>query len=133
MTAKLAKAAFDVGTVTTNVAQMLAFYSGALGFAKIEEIPFPGVGVLHRLKVGEAFFKLMAPERAPAASAPAGGLLGATGFRYVTFAVTNLDETVEACLAFGAKIVSPTRALRPGVRMAMVADPDGNTVELLGA
>jgi catechol 2,3-dioxygenase-like lactoylglutathione lyase family enzyme len=132
MTAKLARQAFDLGTVTTNVAQMLAFYAGALGFVKIEEIPFPGTGVLHRLKVGEAFFKLFAPEKAPAAAAPGGGAFGATGFRYVTFAVTNLDETVEACRAFGAQIIVPTRALRPGVRMAMVADPDGNTVELIG-
>jgi predicted enzyme related to lactoylglutathione lyase len=50
----------------------------------------------------------------------------------VTFALTNLDETVEACREFGAKILVPPRALRPGVRMAMVEDPDGNTVELLG-
>ena len=133
MTAKLAKPAFDIGAVTTNVQQMLAFYTGPLGFTKLEEIPFPGTGVLHRLKVGEAFFKLMAPEKVPAASAPGGGITGATGFRYVTFAVTNLDETVESCRTFGAKVIVPPRALRPGVRMSMVADPDGNTVELLGS
>ena len=46
--------------------------------------------------------------------------------------LSNLDETVEACRGFGAKIAVEPRALRPGVRMAMVEDPDGNTVELLG-
>lgn len=132
MTAKLAKPALDLGAVTGDVARALAFYTGPLGFQKIEEIPFPGVGVLHRLRVGESFFKLLAPDPAPAARPPGGGITGAVGFRYVTFQLTNLDETVEACRAAGARILTEPRALRPGVRMAMVEDPDGNTVELLG-
>lgn len=132
MTAKLAKPALDLGCVTADAARALAFYTGPLGFQKLEEIPFPGVGVLHRLKVGESFFKLMAPDKPPSAKPPAGGITGGLGFRYVTFALTNLDETVEACRGAGAKILVEPRALRPGVRMAMVEDPDGNTVELLG-
>ena len=132
MTAKLAKPALDLGAVTGDIGRALAFYTGPLGLRKLEEIPFPGVGVLHRLAVGEAFFKLLAPERPPAARAPGGGITGGIGFRYVTFAISNLDETVEACRSAGAKILVEPRALRPGVRMAMVEDPDGNTVELLG-
>ncbi len=132
MTAKLAKPALDLGAVTSDIAKALAFYAGALGFTKLEEIPFPGVGVLHRLKVGDSFFKLLAPEKPPTARAPGGGITGAVGFRYVTFQLTNLDETVEACRKAGARIAVEPRALRPGVRMAMVEDPDGNTVELIG-
>jgi catechol 2,3-dioxygenase-like lactoylglutathione lyase family enzyme len=132
MTAKLAKPALDLGLVTADVGRALAFYTGALGFPKLEEIPFPGVGVLHRLKVGESFFKLLAPEQPPAARAPGGGVTGAIGLRYVTFQLTNLDETFEACRSAGAKVLVAPRALRPGVRMAMVEDPDGNVVELLG-
>lgn len=132
MTAKLAKSALDLGVVTSDIARSLAFYAGTLGFAKENEVVFPGVGVLHRLRVGESFFKLLAPEKPPTARAPAGGITGGIGFRYVTFQLTNLDETVEACRASGAKIAVEPRPLRPGVRMAMVEDPDGNTVELLG-
>jgi catechol 2,3-dioxygenase-like lactoylglutathione lyase family enzyme len=132
MAAKLAKPALDLGAVTGDIARALAFYTGPLGFQKLEEIPFPGVGVLHRLKVGESFFKLLAPDKPPVARAPGGGITGAVGLRYVTFALTNLEETVEACRAFGAQVLVEPRTLRPGVRMAMVADPDGNTVELLG-
>jgi catechol 2,3-dioxygenase-like lactoylglutathione lyase family enzyme len=132
MTAKLAKPALDLGVVVSDVARSLAFYTGTLGFAKDSEVVFPGVGVLHRLRVGESFFKLLAPEKPPAARAPGGGITGGIGFRYVTFQLTNLDETVEACRRDGAKIAVEPRALRPGVRMAMVEDPDANTVELLG-
>lgn len=132
MTAKLAKPALDLGLVTSDIARALAFYMGALGFAKENEVAFPGVGMLHRLRVGESFFKLLAPEKPPTARAPGGGITGGIGFRYVTFQLTNLDETVEACRTAGAKIAVEPRALRPGVRMAMVEDPDGNTVELLG-
>ena len=132
MTAKLAKQALDLGVVTSNIERALAFYQGPLGFAKDSEFAFPGVGILHRLRVGESFFKLLAPDEPPAARAPGGGITGGIGFRYVTFMLSNLDETVEACRAFGAKIAVEPRALRPGVRMAMVEDPDGNTVELLG-
>jgi catechol 2,3-dioxygenase-like lactoylglutathione lyase family enzyme len=123
MTAKLAKPALDLGAVTSDISRALAFYTGPLGFAKLEEI---------RLKVGESFFKLLAPEKPPAARAPGGGITGGTGFRYVTFQLTNLDETFEACRKAGARVLVEPRTLRPGVRMAMVEDPDGNTVELLG-
>jgi catechol 2,3-dioxygenase-like lactoylglutathione lyase family enzyme len=132
MTAKLAKPALDLGAVTSDIAAALAFYTGPLGFAKESEVVFPGVGVLHRLRVGESYFKLLAPENPPASRAPGGGITGGLGFRYVTFQLTNLDETVEACREAGAKIAVEPRSLRPGVRMAMVEDPDGNIVELLG-
>lgn len=132
MTVKLAKQALDLGVVTADIERALAFYRDTLGLAKDSEVPFPGVGVLHRLRVGESFFKLLAPEKPPAARAPGGGITGATGFRYCTFQVTNLDEVVEACRGFGARISVAPRPLRPGVRVAMVEDPDGNTLELLG-
>lgn len=132
MTAKLAKPALDLGVVTGDIARALAFYQDTLGFAKDSEVAFPGVGTLHRLRVGESFFKLLAPQSPPTARNPGGGITGGVGLRYVTFQLTNLDETVEACRRSGAKVAVEPRPLRPGVRMAMVEDPDGNTVELLG-
>jgi catechol 2,3-dioxygenase-like lactoylglutathione lyase family enzyme len=132
MTARLSKQAFDVGVVTSDVARALAFYRDTLGFAKDSEAQLPGVGRLYRLRVGESFLKLLVPEKPPAARAAGGGITGALGIRYVTFWLANLDETVEACRRFGAKIAVEPRPLRPGVRVALVEDPDGNTVELLG-
>ena len=132
MTAKLAKPALDVGVVTNDIDRALAFYQGVLGFVKDSDFVFPGVGKLHRLRVGESFFKLLAPEKATPARPPGGGITGASGLRYVTFQLTNLDETVEACREAGGRVTVEPRLLRPGVRMAMLEDPDGNIVEILG-
>lgn len=133
MTAKLAKQTFDVGVVTGDAPRALAFYRDTLGFAPDSEMKFPGVGTLHRLRAGDGTFKLLAPDQPPSVRAPGGGITGALGFRYVTFWLENLDETVEACRRFGAKIATEPRPLRPGVRVAFVEDPEGNVLEFLGA
>jgi predicted enzyme related to lactoylglutathione lyase len=38
---------------------------------------------------------------------------------------------VKTCTELGVTVVWPEREIRPGVRIAMVADPDGNWVEFL--
>jgi predicted enzyme related to lactoylglutathione lyase len=45
--------------------------------------------------------------------------------------VSNLAEVVRACANAGATVPMSEREIRPGVRIAMVTDPDGNWVELL--
>ncbi len=67
---------------------------------------------------------------APATAAP-GGINGATGYRYFTITVSDINGAVAACEAAGATIAVPVTELRPGITIAMVEDPDGNWVELL--
>ena len=38
---------------------------------------------------------------------------------------------MQRCRADGHKIVVEVRQLRPGVKAAMVEDPDGNTIEFM--
>ena len=64
-------------------------------------------------------------------SAPRGGIQGAYGYRYWTISVSNLDEVTERCAAAGRKVVVEPREIRPGVRISIVEDPDGNWVEFL--
>lgn len=132
MGVQLTRAGLDLGIVTADAARALAFYRDTLGLAPDGEVAFPGVGVVHRLRCGESRIKLLAAEPAPAARAPGGGFTAATGFRYCTLQVANLDEVISACRAAGARIPVEPRALRPGTRAAMVEDPDGNTLELIG-
>jgi uncharacterized glyoxalase superfamily protein PhnB len=45
--------------------------------------------------------------------------------------VTNLDALVDSLKAAEVSVIIPVTELRPGIRIAMVADPDGNWVEFL--
>ena len=127
----LTKQAIDLGIVTTNGAAMLAFYRDVLGLKLQGEMPMPGgVGVMHRLLCGDSLIKLVVLPAVPASAAP-GGIQGAAGYRYWTITISNLAEMVAACSAAGAKVVMAEREIRPGVRIAIVADPDGNWVEFL--
>jgi predicted enzyme related to lactoylglutathione lyase len=53
------------------------------------------------------------------------------GFRYVTFVVKNLSELCVRLQKEGTEFVVPEKQLRPGSRIAMVKDPDGNIVEFV--
>lgn len=127
---QLGKPSIDLGIVTTNGEAMLAFYRDVIGLTVQGQMPMPGGGTMHRLLSGESLIKLVVVPHTPAAAAP-GGIQGGAGYRYWTITVTNLSEMVRTCTEAGVTVVWPEREIRPGVRIAMVADPDGNWVEFL--
>lgn len=131
MAVRLSRPALDLGVVTADGGPMLAFYRDLLGFESEGETPFPGLGRVLRLRCGESRVKLLVLERPPRAEAPGGGFSAATGYRYCTLHVANLDEIVRACRDADHAVPVAPRQLRPGVRVAMLEDPDGNTVELM--
>ena len=54
------------------------------------------------------------------------------GFGHLALAVPDVDAAYDALLAAGATArMSPRPSPEPGVRMAYVADPEGNLLELL--
>lgn len=131
MALAISKNSIDLGIITANGDAMLAFYRDLLGLKVQGEMPMPGgKGTMHRLLCGDSLIKLVV---VPAVAAPAvpGGIGGGAGYRYWTITVSNLSEMAAACVAAGHKLVWPEREIRPGVRIAMVEDPDGNWVEFL--
>src|SRR5437762_13712722 len=130
MPLKLTKDSIDLGIVTNDPAKALAFYRDVLGFEDAGETPMPG-GMMHRLLCGTSTIKLVTPKKAPPATAPGGGIQGATGYRYWTISVSNLAELVQQCETASVKVVVPITELRPGITIAIVEDPDGNWVEFL--
>lgn len=53
-------------------------------------------------------------------------------FGHIALDVTDVDATFGRVLAHGARpVMTPRPSPEPGVRMAFVADPEGNLVELL--
>lgn len=128
---QIQKPAIDIGIITNNLDKMLAFYRDCLGLEIEATIPMPGGGVMNRFKAGDSIVKIIELDPQPAAIAPAGGIRGATGYRYWTLHVNELSELIDKLQAEGVEVVVPVKTIRDGITIAIVADPDGNWVELL--
>ncbi|HKI74561.1 MAG TPA: VOC family protein [Pseudomonadales bacterium] len=131
MALQIVKDSIDLGIVTKQVEPMVKFYRDTLGFVPDGEMDLPGGSKMTRLKCGTTVVKLVVQGREPRAEAPPGGLAGATGYRYWTVTISNLDEAAKTCADGGYNLPVPPTEIRPGIRIAMVEDPDGNWVELL--
>ena len=132
MTPAITDAGLDLGIVVADGEAALAFYRDALGLELLGSNPLPGGGAtMHRLRCGASTVKLVAPDTVPADRAVGGGLLAATGLRYLTISVTNIDEAVAGLAAAGHRVLREPVDIVPGARIAIVADPDGNPVEFL--
>ncbi|MBU1205492.1 MAG: VOC family protein [Proteobacteria bacterium] len=125
---KPAKDSLDLGIVVSDIKASLNFYQNILGleFVGITPVWF---GTMHRLRFGTSDFKLIEPKSVP----PKGliGLESQLGFRYVTFVVKNISELCAELKGKGIEFALQEKEFRPGVRIAMVKDPDGNIVEFV--
>ncbi len=127
----LQKAALDIGIITRNAGPMVAFYHELLGLPLEGVIPMPSGGTMHRLKAGNSLIKIVQLDKSPAHDAVPGGIPAATGCRYWTLHVDDLNAAVALCEKAGRRVPVPPKTIRPGVAIAMVEDPDGNWLELL--
>jgi len=125
---EIAKDSLDLGIVVGDIKASLTFYVDILGLKFVEKMPV-WVGTMHRLRLGNSDFKLIDPKNKP----PKGpiGLDAQLGFRYVTFIIKNLSKVCEELRSRGVEFELPEKEMRPGVRIAMVRDPDGNIVEFV--
>jgi catechol 2,3-dioxygenase-like lactoylglutathione lyase family enzyme len=125
---KAAKDSLDLGILVSDIKASLNFYQNILGleFVGITPVWF---GTMHRLRFGTSDFKLVDPKTVP----PKGniGLEKQLGFRYVTFVIKNLTELCAELKGKRIEFTLPETEVRPGVRVAMVKDPDGNIVEFV--
>jgi catechol 2,3-dioxygenase-like lactoylglutathione lyase family enzyme len=126
----LARPTLDLGIVTTNRAASRAFYGGTLGLPELEELRMDGFSI-SRFQIGDCILKILEFDQSPRVKAAAGGLGAATGIRYWTMSVSNLDEVLDACRAAGRPIADGPTEVAPGVTIVLVEDPDGNLVEFV--
>ena len=120
MGVKLTKDSIDLGIVVSDITRSLAFYRDYLGLPFERSMPMSKTTKL---------WELTEP---PGAAGTTWPLEAQLGMRYITLSVSNLDDVL-AEAGDGVKIILPATQLMPGVRIAMLADPDGNAVELLEA
>jgi len=121
---------FHVGVVVRQAGPMLDFYSEVLGLEYVGDLDIPGI----RMKVfavGDAFLKLLFPEQPPSEGAPGGLAAGVAGLRYLTIQVPDVAGAVARCRQAGVRVPTPAFEYEPGVTVAIVEDPDGNSVELI--
>lgn len=130
MTAQLVKPTIDIGIVTTNRNAMVDFYGNVVGFPPLGDVPMDGF-LVKRFQVGDCVLKIVEFDEQPGGRAVAGALGDSTGLRYWTVSVANLDEVLAAVRAAGHQVIDGPTEIRPGVSIALVADPDGNIVEFV--
>jgi glyoxylase I family protein len=132
MSVDIAQDGIELGIVTRDAGPMLEFYRDILGLEFEREVTMANGVHQTRLKCGPNIIKLIVyPKHPPKIDAPPGGVVGATGYRYWTIAINNLDEAIATCEAAGCKIPVPVMAIHDGIRISMVEDPDGNWVNLI--
>lgn len=144
----------DFGIMVSDIAKAKAFYEQGLGLTETRSFEAPGeVGAatglsdnlpftVHVLQIGDGAdatqVKLLeVPGTRP--HRPDNSFLHSSyGIRYLTFYVSDLAGSLERLAGQGVKplgqgAVALPESVAPGMGIAVVRDPDGNFVELVGA
>ena len=123
----------EIGIVVRDADAMAAFYRDVLGLAYVGDLDFPG-GTMQRFAHGDAVVKLVRTDDPPQLVNPPGGPAGgASGLRYLTVRVDQVEAGVQRCVDAGHPVPVPLFDFEPGVPVAIVEDPEGNWVELVQA
>ena len=126
-----------VGLSVADLAAAEAWYCEALGYEReltlrVDPIDLDIVMLIHRGH-GDRLELLHRPGSTPGLrpADPAEAALS-EAFGHIALDVADLDATFDRVVGLGARpVMSPRPSPEPGVRMAFVADPEGNLVELL--
>jgi catechol 2,3-dioxygenase-like lactoylglutathione lyase family enzyme len=126
-------AAVQIGIVPRDLATSIAFYRDVLGLPYTGTLPVMEGRVLHLFAAPGGEVKLLelavASDHAELAPSPPSPFHAATGMRWLTLDVDDLDVVAGRCA--GAAWQLPVTEFRPGLRVAIVEDPDGNAIELV--
>jgi catechol 2,3-dioxygenase-like lactoylglutathione lyase family enzyme len=119
----------QIGIVPQNLERSLSFYRDTLGLNYLGARPVIEGRVLHLFDCDGGVLKLIelpAGSEAPVHQPP-GRFQSATGMRWATMNVEDLDWYLDRC----DQVQVGVTEIRPGLRMAIVEDPDGNAIELV--
>jgi predicted enzyme related to lactoylglutathione lyase len=118
----------EIGVVVRDPTPMLHFYRDYLGLALEKEMEFPGIR-LWWLCCGGGSVKLVHMEATPGSANAPGGMQTATGLRYITLVVDNVEEVAKDVESAGGQLLYSNTMEQ--LTMAMLEDPEGNHVELV--
>jgi lactoylglutathione lyase len=126
-----------VGLSVRDLAAAQAWYCDTFGYTRelalrVDAIDLEIIMLIHACH-GDRLELLHRPGSAPGlrAADPAAAALSES-FGHIAFDVADLDASFARAVGRGARaVMTPRPSPEPGVRMAFVADPEGNLVELL--
>jgi lactoylglutathione lyase len=129
---------FDhVGISVADLGKAAGWYCAALGLAREFEFDVPHVGLRGAMLLSPSGYRVELLERGGSArhDPPPGSPDEAAlrrGYGHMCLDVPDVDAAHAALLAAGAADrMTPRASPEPGVRMAFVADPEGNLIELI--
>ncbi|MED5579421.1 MAG: VOC family protein [Nitrospinota bacterium] len=130
----------DIGLSTNNINDMKKFYIDVLGCTEVVTTEIPGDFIeqagfggnnlrLHALKFGDILIKLLDFENKPSGNDQklADSQIG---FRYLTFWVENMEETVAHLKKNNVDLQCQILSRVPERKLVFFKDPDGNLLEL---
>lgn len=135
----------EVGLAIVDVERMLTFYSSVLDCVEERRADIPAalssplgmaddgyLCIWLATPVGERI-KLMRPTRAPQQVTTPSYLTARTGFAYLTFYCSDLNETLAKAEAAGARLRSDRSLFGSDqpVQLCFFEDPEGNIIELV--
>src|SRR5262245_50780850 len=115
----------QVRYLVTDVNASVRFYSDVLGFSVVQQYG-PAMAIVER---GDLTLWLAGPSASAARPMPDGAVPGPGGWNRFVLTVEDLPATVESLRAAGATFRNDVVS-GPGGQQILVADPDGNVVEL---
>jgi len=121
----------QIGLVSADTA-LVDFYAEVFGLERLPSAD-SATGTVHRLELASVVLKVMVPNRPPAVTEPVNPFFAATGLRYVTLSVDDFSEVIERATARGVTFTFGPIEIGPETRLAILQDPDGNTVEVVEA
>ncbi|MGV3760624.1 MAG: VOC family protein [Actinomycetota bacterium] len=110
--------------------RLARFLVDGLGFVADGGHRFPQ-GEVRRFRRDDARCKVFSPTAGAPAAEGGEGWPTHAGFAYAALLVPDADAALAQAVQAGATVMAELVAHRPGARMAMVRDPEGNVWELL--
>jgi predicted enzyme related to lactoylglutathione lyase len=118
----------DVGFVSAD-RTLVDFWARVF---ELEELPSITLepGTVCRLQGPAGVVKVMLPAEAPEPPVPVSPFYALAGLRYLTLWVDDLEQVINRAVAEGARVERGPVELVPGVRIAVLEDPEGNAIEV---
>jgi predicted enzyme related to lactoylglutathione lyase len=116
----------EIGIVVRDIETVTAFYRDGLGLPHVADLPIP-IGLQRRFAYRDSIIKLLQLDDAPTTSNPPGGVTGgATGLRWLTLQLPDLEEVLERSEAAGGKVAMPIQQWKDGSKFMILEDPEGS-------